>query len=1689
MNKGMSSGQKKTIIIVLGVVLAFFVGVLTTSTAAVISASSGKALPDYTKKDSSQPFGSDTNPFTILEIVPDVESAMVGYLIKGSEPGESDRLMRIGATDKNVEGTAANIYKNAFGSDDPTDDSKPSKVGKRRTSHLFVWDASTIDYVDFTTKYDEYQGMGTSGSDKGFSEFGYFTKVNSNVGSYVYNTTNQRFEPMAFDNKDLYEHFDWVSLGEFKHVGQGGVEQGAVPCTREMYSEDGQPRQFSYNNGSQGGAISGAVGDKAYNYYFTSIGDFQWVPNNNYNNENIFVENASDSAIKGAQIGDKIYMTRTEDVYYEYEANPVVSNDKLVKELLGNSQASALDFKMKVVTVTPSQLDVGDGNNSEAQKAKDIIDNADMIIIHDAATGYRIEYALKGEEVHGAPKFVNSNGGSGDLSTATVNYMIERGAGPNIVDYQTVYPAAIVVDDDAINTADSNNCKNLKLLCDVYNNLGAKLAYNLSGTNYSVKLNNMNNDNEYKAFYRNYNYANRGEYKDALGKSNFVYNFEGKDDSWLTTDFANNDKINNNNETSPAFENVGGGQTMSVAKMISAIYKESQGFNQPKELRLLELQPNEQFYYNKGDRDSWLKRYVSLFPWFIGTKKDVGDGDVNGNGDIKITKMPTYEFIGKNEDVNENYDMVIVGNKHQDETNGGSGQDGKVGYNDALPSQMAYTAVGDLVTTFGGDEMLEQNKEDDNSYKWNYGLLCNNVWSSSNNAKLPNGKWYSNTISFIDRWIAFVPVYVDVDVPYYEEPFHRPIVAGHGIGWPSGLFDGNGFYGVEETVLDLKIGSWWHTSDNPVGVNMYATKHGSDANMIGLRYSGNDLTKKKYDQLLDFSKQGPIIVADDLYSTQMGDSDNPNTNKIDRSSFVYQLAKKNGSAVNKYAHGVTDRLNIVKKDLEQYRCSAKFTSTTNSETGLPKEYIQTDRINYNTQKDDEGNNVLQYHFQLNGNNDSKYGVNVYTDSNGNGIFEGCINYYKEKSANNDSKEYDSEKSAGLIIYDETDKKIVSERELISNHTYLVTKGLPSSDVGMIPWKIEIYNRDNDSVRFSEIGYTRIPIPPNAEKTKISVLQMNLMPDMQDDAGGTTVNFADDSEVGRKFRNLTSGLEDFNIQVEFKKNSDWYRTYHNNREQWASDIMSYDMLVIGFKDVAYFTNDEDFIYGFEKFRDAGKAVILSHDLVQDTSIDIAGKNKIGGNFPMNYEETKVIQSDVRYYLRDISGQIRKYFDAENYNVTEPTGIDYDYMKYYSYGRRDLTFEPSENFKIFTSMLERLTTSFWDGNTIWLQVKDYNETPLIDKYTYTYGNFDDPNLQEYYGYIRHPLHREQAITKPIGVIRDYYRNHEYKPANMIMDNSVRSMLFYNYINYDYVDKYGNKTKNKDRNASFEGFKDRVDRKVENVDLNNLNSRRQLIWGSNSMLTNRVQAANEGQITKYPFDIPETIFVADTHAQNYQLDLEYDNDGDVLVWYNLAETGDRGGDSQVNSNSINVYDSKHQDSRNNYYIYTKNNITYTGLGHSTSSKSPMSDDEIKLFINTMVAAYRSSAAKPYINVLNTEAVNNGKVSNIYVDGDSAEIRFNIFDDTTNAKIKSSRKYNVTVKRDGEVIAGFPIVRNKDNREDPITVPVSFADVVATGSAEYIIELDSSYVDEFGKTINDEGLDDTRTVNVTIMPMFSLR
>ena len=139
----------------------------------------------------------------------------------------------------------------------------------------------------------------------------------------------------------------------------------------------------------------------------------------------------------------------------------------------------------------------------------------------------------------------------------------------------------------------------------------------------------------------------------------------------------------------------------------------------------------------------------------------------------------------------------------------------------------------------------------------------------------------------------------------------------------------------------------------------------------------------------------------------------------------------------------------------------------------------------------------------------------------------------------------------------------------------------------------------------------------------------------------------------------------------------------------------------------------------------------------------------------------------------------------------------------------------------------------------------------------------------------------------------------------------------------------------------------------------------------LTN-VARVNRGQITEYPFRIgklekaadnkyyaSEYITVAKTHHQYFQLDLETnytdDNyDDDIVVWYTISMPGTSG---------KNYHRLNYNDVRNNYYIYNKGNITYTGAGHNKIN----GDEEKKLFVNTLVAAYNAGTHAPYASYKN--------------------------------------------------------------------------------------------------------------------------
>ena len=130
----------------------------------------------------------------------------------------------------------------------------------------------------------------------------------------------------------------------------------------------------------------------------------------------------------------------------------------------------------------------------------------------------------------------------------------------------------------------------------------------------------------------------------------------------------------------------------------------------------------------------------------------------------------------------------------------------------------------------------------------------------------------------------------------------------------------------------------------------------------------------------------------------------------------------------------------------------------------------------------------------------------------------------------------------------------------------------------------------------------------------------------------------------------------------------------------------------------------------------------------------------------------------------------------------------------------------------------------------------------------------------------------------------------------------------------------------------------------------------------ITTKVEQSNQGQITEYPYKIDESFTISPTHGQYYQLDME---DPEVTVWYTLADDGKHKVCENIDGTAV-TYGVSPKDAANNYYIYSKGNVFYSGVGHSEITQ----EMEAKLFINTMIAAYRASYEPPMIEIMNPDA-----------------------------------------------------------------------------------------------------------------------
>ncbi|MFB0921155.1 MAG: DUF5057 domain-containing protein [Oscillospiraceae bacterium] len=136
------------------------------------------------------------------------------------------------------------------------------------------------------------------------------------------------------------------------------------------------------------------------------------------------------------------------------------------------------------------------------------------------------------------------------------------------------------------------------------------------------------------------------------------------------------------------------------------------------------------------------------------------------------------------------------------------------------------------------------------------------------------------------------------------------------------------------------------------------------------------------------------------------------------------------------------------------------------------------------------------------------------------------------------------------------------------------------------------------------------------------------------------------------------------------------------------------------------------------------------------------------------------------------------------------------------------------------------------------------------------------------------------------------------------------------------------------------------------------------SGNMTSTAVTQVNKGMITTYPFDLNltsgSTMTILDTHQQYYQANM---NPDDVLVWYCLSGSG---------------YD--YNDAASAYYIFSNGNATYSGFGHDLSN---IGLPEAKLFVNSIIAAYRITNFPPVVTF--TDATGNNKLNAFLIPADS--------------------------------------------------------------------------------------------------------
>ena len=865
-------------------------------------------------------------------------------------------------------------------------------------------------------------------------------------------------------------------------------------------------------------------------------------------------------------------------------------------------------------------------------------------------------------------------------------------------------------------------------------------------------------------------------------------------------------------------------------------------------------------------------------------KQFMGMGDTY-TGKINIRKMASAEFIGKIEDLNEQYDMIYLGAK----TGTMNTENGKTKYNDTTMNGLIYSHVGD---------------------------------------------------------------YYDYSGESYNDQ-HR----------------------LQDASLNHKI------NDNSDDKNNKSTTY---------RGPGNDMNSTKYKELLQYVQAGyPVVIADVFLNDA---KDAASTNTMDKNSYFYQFVQQIVSAkdatTGEYLYWqknvfAESQLLEASSDLEERqrrfcnylnlsKLSVDWVTNISGERPYPEELSYGDNQNDPNQtylSAIDGKYQLQYIFTLDNRVASSvtasYDCKLFVDKNSDGRFLGS-----DAIGNNSNN---SEELTGINVYirngdawnkvEPINNNGSAHYELRTGNVYKVMRQLPDDYVGVIPWKIVFYDNADPLVRTARSGYTAVQV--QGERKKIRILQLK-------SDNGNNWDLANDGN----FKTYISNLKDWDVQVDSVSVIELLRDRLHIYNISDTDIencyvksyeyfQTYDMLILGFAD--------SYRFGYDyRWYDVSESQKDGHTNLYTDKLSGARKNLAVGRAVRDYIESGrsvLFTHDTTSYINDMYSR-RQYNDngtAESNDNGWYWGYEFNKTIRASVGL-DRYGELKEYYKQMVA---------WAPNDT---ERQHYQKYLDTLNTYQYDTLKIPNTDI-------NLNQKEGLTKY--TVARFLR----KQLDSLQGNkSYKGSLF--PVNNELLYDAGFRGKYWDAGWNKASYMLKGDYCLEGV----------------SPPALKATQVNEGQITQYPYLISKdeikeinqrkSLKVSSTHYQWLQPNMELDRDGDgrsdIVVWYCLSDIYDS------NVQSTNIYSICPNDVVNNYYIYTMGNVTYSGAGHSR----PDEGAEMKLFVNTIIAAYNAGVSAPRISFRDD---NGYDMESIYV----------ISDPANNTILKAADQGNIRSTEAGDVVS----------------------------------------------------------------------